>query len=94
MSALTSFPPKLSTLVKTLAAPEDMFEEMVRSATGFELPPGPGKMLASLMEGFEAGAPALPGLPGTPSQAASQPAVPQAPAAQEKTYGKVDVELF
>jgi len=96
--ALASFPPKLSVLAKPLAFPEDVFEGLAKSATGMELPPGPTKMLVSLMESFEAGAPAgLPSLPGLPSSATSEKAAGKA---AEKTYGKtaakgkVDVELF
>jgi len=99
VGALASFPPKLSVLAKPFTIPEDFFEGLAKSATGMELPPGPTKMLKTLMESFEAGAPAgLPSLPGLPS--------PSAPASEktagktaEKTYGKatrgkVDVELF
>ncbi|PCN50338.1 hypothetical protein B6U99_05030 [Candidatus Geothermarchaeota archaeon ex4572_27] len=58
VSALASFPPKLSVLHKPLTVPEDMFEGAVREATGIELPPGPNKMLLGVMESIEAGAPA------------------------------------
>lgn len=63
--ALAAFPPKLSILMKPLTLPEDLFETTVRQAMGFEMPPGPSKMLVTFMESFEEGAPSLPGLPGT-----------------------------
>jgi hypothetical protein len=57
VAALMSFPPKLSVLVKPLAVPEDLFESAVRSA-GVELPPGPNKLLISLMSSLEEAMPA------------------------------------
>jgi hypothetical protein len=63
-SALASFPPKLSVLVRPLTVPEDIFESTVRSATGVELPAGPHKVLVELMQSFEASLPTPTRLPG------------------------------
>ncbi|RLE64999.1 MAG: hypothetical protein DRJ38_04470 [Thermoprotei archaeon] len=95
VSALTSIPPRLSVLVKPLTAPEDFFESTVRSATGFEVPPGPVKLATQFMEAFESGAPGLP-LP-TPTGGATTPSTPPSP--EEKVVarakvGKIDVEVF
>lgn len=76
VAALMSFPPKLSVLVKPLAIPEDLFESTAKSA-GVELPPGPHKMLISLMSSLEEMTPTvLPAPPGLPAPAATptQPA--------------------
>lgn len=96
-NALVSFPPKLSVLTKSLSLPEEMFESSIRSVTGVEPPPGPARMIASFMESFEAGAPALPSLPGLPTP--TVPSAPPAPSTQTKTQaskptGKIDVEVF
>jgi hypothetical protein len=67
ISALMAFPPKLSVLFKPLTIPEDFAESTAKSA-GVELPPGPTKMLVSLMSSFEGAMPAtLPTLPGLPT---------------------------
>jgi hypothetical protein len=63
-SALASFPPKLSVLVKPLTVPEDLFESTIRSAAGVELPAGPHKMLVELMQSFEVSLPTVTRLPG------------------------------
>lgn len=91
-SALATFPPKLSVMQKVLSAPEILFENAVKSATGFELPPGPNKILVSLMESFESGAPALPtlALPGiTPA-----PTAPASEATPSTVVGKKKFELL
>jgi len=79
ISALVAFPPKFSVLVKPMTIPEDLFENTIKSATGVEVPPGPNKMLASLMAGFEGATPSavLP-IPGIPAPAPS-PAPSTAP---------------
>jgi hypothetical protein len=59
VAALASFPPKLSVLQSIPAAPEALFESMVKSATGVELPPGPNRMLQTFMAGVEAAVPAM-----------------------------------
>jgi hypothetical protein len=84
-SALMAFPPKLSVLVKPLTVPEDLFESTVKSA-GIEVPPGPHKMLITLMSSLEGSMPAalptaLPPLPGLPTPSAA----PQAGAPAETT---------
>jgi hypothetical protein len=71
VSALATFPPKLSEVQSLFNMPEDMFENMARSA-GVEVPPGPNKMLVSMMSSFEemfagGGAPAFLPLPFTRS---------------------------
>jgi hypothetical protein len=53
VAALTTFPPRLSILVKPLALPEEMFETSVKNVTGVEVPPGPTKMTLSIMTSFE-----------------------------------------
>jgi hypothetical protein len=66
-SALMAFPPKLSVLFKPLTIPEDFVESTAKSA-GIELPPGPHKMLITLMSSLEGAMPAaLPQLPGLPT---------------------------
>jgi hypothetical protein len=72
MAAFTSFPPKLSEVQSLFNMPEDMFESMARSA-GLEVPPGPNKMIASMMSSFEemfagGGAPAFLPVPFTRSR--------------------------
>ena len=95
MGALASFPPKLSVLMKPLAAPEEIFESTIRTA-GVEIPPGPVKLLTSFMESFEEAAP--PSIPGLPSPAPGTQTTPSTPpATQTKTQtrtGKTDVEVF
>jgi hypothetical protein len=71
MAAFTSFPPKLSEVQSLFSMPEDMFENTARSA-GLEVPPGPNKMITSMMSSFEemfagGGAPAFLPLPFTRS---------------------------
>jgi hypothetical protein len=70
VAALMSFPPKLSVLVKPLTVPEDLFESTAKSA-GVELPPGPHKMLVSLMSSFEEMTPTALPLPGLRAPAAT-----------------------
>jgi len=52
MASLTAFPPKLSKAQTVFSFPEDMFESTVKSM-GMEVPPGPNKMLISMMQSFE-----------------------------------------
>jgi hypothetical protein len=52
MASLTAFPPKLSKAQSVFSFPEDMFESTVKSM-GMEVPPGPNKMLVSMMQSFE-----------------------------------------
>jgi len=47
--------PKLSALTQVLATPETMFENMVKSSLGIELPPGPHSTLLKLQTSIEAG---------------------------------------
>jgi hypothetical protein len=64
LSAVMSFPPKISAVQSLFSIPEEMFESTVKSMTKMEIPPGPNKMLVSFMKGFEASLPAAPaGLP-------------------------------
>lgn len=92
VGALASFPPKLSVLAKPLTVPEDMFESMVRQATGAEIPPGPAKVAVQFMESFESGAPALT-LPSPPAPGTQ--ATQQAPPAPQPARGvRPDVEVF
>jgi hypothetical protein len=88
VAALTSFPPKLSVLVKPLAVPEDLFESTAKSA-GVELPPGPYKVLISMMLSFEEAMPAtLPAaLPQLP------PGLPAPPATTPETTAKQGFEI-
>jgi len=58
--ALVAVPPKLSALTKPLAFPEEQFEEAVKDATGFTLPPGPCSMLITLQQTIEGIVPASP----------------------------------
>jgi hypothetical protein len=62
-AALTAFPPRLSVAQSVFSVPEDMFEKAVESMTKTSPPPGPNKVLVSLMKSFESAAPSLP-LPG------------------------------
>jgi len=90
VSGLTSFPPKLSTLIEPFAN----FEQQV--STSLPLPrPGPATSLEQLAQQFESSAgslslPQLP-LPQLPfaqtqaSQAVTQPMVPASPLAQAPT---------
>jgi len=84
IGALASFPPRLSVLARLAAMPEEYFESSVKTAMGFELPPGPMKMASSLMESFEASlstaaptfappAPLAPAQPRTVSESAAPP---------------------
>lgn len=93
IGALTAFPPKLSILAKPLALPEEMFENMIRTATGIEVPPGPVKFTKTLMESFEAGAPAL---PVTPATVAMTPPAEEKPSGTQvvRGVGRIDVEVF
>ena len=81
VSALASIPPRLSVLARIPAVPEDVFESAVKSATGVELPPGPNKVLAEMMERFEVQMPAPPapqvatGRPRTASELTPPPSV-------------------
>lgn len=72
-TAATSIPPKLSVLQSIFAAPEAFFEDSVKSATGMAIPPGPNRMLVSLMESIETSLPTLPTfalpIPGAPRPA-------------------------
>jgi hypothetical protein len=52
MASLTAFPPKLSKAQSVFSFPEDMFESTVKSM-GVEVPPGPNKMIVSMMQSFE-----------------------------------------
>jgi hypothetical protein len=52
MASLTAFPPKLSAAQSVFSFPEEMFESTVKSM-GMEVPPGPNKMLVSMMQSFE-----------------------------------------
>jgi hypothetical protein len=72
IAAATAFPPKLSVLQSIPAFPEAMFEKMVFDMTGLTVPPGPNKMLASLMASFEA---AIPAPTASKTSSESQPRV-------------------
>jgi hypothetical protein len=52
MASLTAFPPKLSKAQSLFSFPEEMFESTVKSM-GMEVPPGPNKMIISMMQSFE-----------------------------------------
>jgi hypothetical protein len=90
MAAFTSFPPKLSEVQSLFNMPEDMFESMARSA-GLEVPPGPNKMIASMMSSFEemfagGGAPAfLPPVPFTRSKGRTESVSSVTPSTSELT---------
>lgn len=80
MSALASFPPRLSAIARAMAAPEDAFESTIRRAMGTEIPPGPNKMLAQFLESFELSAlQAVPTMPGLPIPGAQIPTTFTAP---------------
>jgi hypothetical protein len=89
MAAVTAVPPKLSVLQSIPAVPEVMFEKAVYDATKQAIPPGPNRMLASLMASIEASLPAPPALPAAlPFPPMPKPAAPAAPAAAPPKVGE------
>jgi len=92
MAAATAFPPKLSVMQKIPALPEAMFEKTVLDITGMTIPPGPNRMLASMMASVEASLPAAPALPGAAEPKTSSELTP--PSSVEAPTPKRRFELL